>query len=89
MVQRYNILTCTITVTNNMNIRIVMNTVTTMIIATNTIITMTIINTVITKSLMPLIDLKPTALFPPHGYIVATTRVLLENTYGVTCKANT
>jgi hypothetical protein len=46
-----------------------------------------LINSAITKALMPLIDLKPAASFPAHGYIAAT-RAPLENTYGVIHKAN-
>jgi hypothetical protein len=46
-----------------------------------------LINSAITKALMPLIDLKPTASFPAHGYITAT-RAFLENTYGVIHKKN-
>jgi rRNA processing protein Gar1 len=46
-----------------------------------------LINSAITKALMPLIDLKPTATFPAHGYIAAT-QALLENTYGVIHKTN-
>jgi hypothetical protein len=41
-----------------------------------------LINLVITEALMPMIDLKPIALFPSHGY-VAATRPFLENTYAV------
>jgi hypothetical protein len=41
-----------------------------------------LINLVITEALMPMIDMKPAALFPAHGY-VAATRALLENTYGI------
>jgi hypothetical protein len=37
-----------------------------------------LINTAITKALMPLVDLKPTASFPAHGYIAAT-QALLKN----------
>jgi hypothetical protein len=37
------------------------------------------INLVITEALMPMIDMKPAALFPAHGYIAAT-HTLLENT---------
>ncbi len=36
---------------------------------------------------MPMIDMKPTTLFPAHGY-VAASRALLENTYGVIRPAN-
>jgi hypothetical protein len=45
------------------------------------------INSAITKALMPLIDLKPTASFPAHGYIAAT-QALHENTYGMIHMAN-
>jgi hypothetical protein len=38
-----------------------------------------LINSAITKALMPLIDLKPTASFPAHRYIAAT-QALLKNT---------
>jgi hypothetical protein len=31
-----------------------------------------LINSTIIKALMPLVDLKPTASFPAHGYIAAT-----------------
>jgi hypothetical protein len=41
-----------------------------------------LINSAITEALMPLVDLKPTASFPAHGYIAAT-QALLKNTYGV------
>ncbi len=41
-----------------------------------------LINSAITKALMPLINLKPTASFPAHEYIAAT-QALLKNTYGV------
>jgi hypothetical protein len=46
-----------------------------------------LINSVITKALMPLIDLKPTASFPAQGYIAAM-QALLENTYGMIHKTN-
>jgi hypothetical protein len=46
-----------------------------------------LINSAITKALMPLIDLKPAASFPAHRYIAAL-QALLENTYGVIHKAN-
>ncbi len=46
-----------------------------------------LINLVITEALMPMIDMKPAALFSAHGY-VAATRALLENTYGVVRPAN-
>jgi hypothetical protein len=46
-----------------------------------------LINSVITKALMPMIDLKPAALFPAHGYIAATC-ALLKNTYDVIRPAN-
>jgi hypothetical protein len=46
-----------------------------------------LINSVITKALMPMIDLKPAASFPAHGYITATC-ALLKNTYAVIHSAN-
>jgi hypothetical protein len=46
-----------------------------------------LINSTITKALMPLIDLRPTISFPAHGYISAT-QALHENTYGLIHKAN-
>jgi hypothetical protein len=46
-----------------------------------------LINLVITEALMPMIDMKPVALFPAHGYLAAT-HALLENTYGVIQPAN-
>jgi hypothetical protein len=46
-----------------------------------------LINFAITKALMLLIDLKPTAFFPAHGYIAAT-QALLENTCGMIHKTN-
>jgi hypothetical protein len=46
-----------------------------------------LINSAITKAVMPLIDLKPTASFPAQGYIAAT-QALLKNTYGVIHKTN-
>jgi hypothetical protein len=46
-----------------------------------------LINSIITKALMPMIDLKPAVLFPAHGYIAATC-TLLKNTYSVIHPAN-
>jgi hypothetical protein len=46
-----------------------------------------LINSAITKALMPLIDLKPTASFPAHWYIAAL-QALLKNAYGVIHKTN-
>ncbi len=46
-----------------------------------------LINSVITKALMPMIDLKPAASIPAHGYIAATC-ALLKNTHGVSRPAN-
>jgi hypothetical protein len=46
-----------------------------------------LINLVITEALMPMIDIKPAAMFPAHGYDAAT-RALLENTYGAVQPAN-
>jgi hypothetical protein len=45
-----------------------------------------LIDSTITKALMPLVDLKPTTSFPAHGYIAAM-QALLENTYGVIHRA--
>jgi hypothetical protein len=41
-----------------------------------------LINSAITKALMPLIDFKPTYKYPAHGYIAAT-QALLVQTYSI------
>jgi hypothetical protein len=41
-----------------------------------------LINLVITKALMPMINIKPTTTYSSHWYIAAT-HALLENTYGI------